>query len=246
MSHLKRTNISLTLQKGITSPRAFVEYDHSKDPEPKYFQEILQNSLSKESTKKFCEDFLALFRPKRNKQPVPCAIGAADSGKTSLFLPVFQKVPLNRIARVTKQKNFNKAMIDKSTEVIFLDQAFVGLLDADDWQIICQGGFTSHDSKWKKAEGFNSTATMYITCQAEMDIGAGHKEAMERRLNKYFFKSHHVLYLRQTNGCEKTPWSALCGRKRYQATPHKMQRRRQLCKETACLRRNYKTSLPYH
>ena len=80
-------------------------------------------------------------------------------------------------------------MIDKSTEVIFLDEAFAGLLDVDDWEIICQGGFTSHDSKWKKAEGFNSTATMYITCQAEMDFGAGHKEALESRLNKFFFKS---------------------------------------------------------
>ena len=101
-----------------------------------------------------------MFRPKEHKQLVPCAIGFADSGKTSLFAPVFQIVPLNRIARVTKQKSFNKAMIDNSTEIIVLDEAFPGLLEIDDWKILCQEGFTSHDVKWKKAGGFHCNASM--------------------------------------------------------------------------------------
>ena len=120
---------------------------------------------------------------------MPCAIGASDSGKTSLFSPVFQIVPLSRIARVTKQKSFNKSMIDSSTEVIFLDEAYNNLLDIDDWKIICQGGFTSHDVKWKKAQGFHCRASMYITCQQEMDFGEAHNDAMNRRLHKYFFRS---------------------------------------------------------
>ena len=122
-----------------------------KDPEPRYFEQMLRNSLEEEDIRQFCTDFLALFRPKEHKQRVPCAIGSPDSGKVSLFSPVFQIVPLSRIARVTKQKNFNKAMIDDLTEVIFLDEAYPGLLDIDDWKIMCQRGFTSHDSKWKKA-----------------------------------------------------------------------------------------------
>lgn len=80
-------------------------------------------------------------------------------------------------------------MIDSSTEVIFLDEAYSNLLDIDDWKIICQGGFTSHDVKWKKAQGFHCRASMYITCQQEMDFGEEHNDAMNRRLNKYFFKS---------------------------------------------------------
>lgn len=52
-----------------------------------------------------------------------------------------------------KQKNFNKAMIDNLTEVIFLDEAHPGLLDIDDWKIMCQGGYTLHNAKWKKAQG---------------------------------------------------------------------------------------------
>ena len=181
-----------------------MDYNHTEDPEPKYFEEILRNSYSEDDIKRFCTDFLALFRPKQHKQPVACAIGLADSGKTSLFSPVFQIVPLNRIARVTKQKNVNKAMIDRYTEVIFLNEAFAGLLDVDDWKIICQGGFTSHDAKWKKAEGFHCTATMFVTCHADMDFSADHNEAMDRR-----FRVFRVSYLRKTTGYENTPWTAL-------------------------------------
>ena len=120
---------------------------------------------------------------------MPCATGASDSGKTSLFSPVFQIVPLSRIVRVTKQTSFNESMNDSSTEVIFLDEAYANLLDIDDWKISCQGGFTSHDVKWKQAKGFHCRASMYITCQQEMDFGKAHNDAMNRRLHKYYFKS---------------------------------------------------------
>lgn len=174
-------------------------------PETKYFDEILRNSLSDEDVKTFRADILGLFQPKQLKQPVPCTIGATNSGKTSLFSPIFQIVPLNRIAHVTKQKHFNKAMIDSSTE------AFAGLLDIDDWKIIFQGGFTSHDLKWKKAKGFHCTATMFITCQVDMDFGVEH-DKMAKCLNKYHFKSLPNGNPKQTGGLEIMPWITLCGR----------------------------------
>jgi len=167
----------------------YVPYNSFADPDPEYFKQILESSLSEEQMRRFCSDFLALFQPKEHKQPVPCATGASDSGKTSLFSPVFQIVPLCRIAHVTKQKSFNKSMIDSTTEVIFLDVAYTNLFDIDDWKIICQGGFTSHDVKWKKAQGFHCRTSTYITCQQEMDFGEAHNDAMNRRLNKYFFQS---------------------------------------------------------
>ena len=121
--------------------------------------------------------------------------GASDSSKTSLFSPVFQIVPLSGIARVTKQKSFNKSMVDSSTEVIFLDEAYTSLLAIDDWKIICQGGFTSHDVKWKKAQAFHWRASMYMysynvwVCQQEINFGEAHNDAMNRRLRKYSFRS---------------------------------------------------------
>jgi len=80
-------------------------------------------------------------------------------------------------------------MIDSTTEVIFLDEAYTNLLDIDDWKITCPAGFTSHDVKWKRAQGFHFRTSMYITCQQEMDFGEAHNDVMKRRLNKYFFQS---------------------------------------------------------
>ena len=45
----------------------------------------------------------------------------------------------SKIARVTKQREFNKAMIDEETELINLDEARVELMEVDDWKIITQG-----------------------------------------------------------------------------------------------------------
>ena len=79
------------------------------------------------------------------------------------------------------------------TEEIFLDEAYANLLDLDEWKIICQGGFTFHDVKWKQVKGFHCRVSMYITCQQEMDFGKAHNDAMNRRLHKYYFKSlRHV------------------------------------------------------
>ena len=160
--------LALFQQKGLITPRAFVDYDRLKDPEPRYFEAILWNSLPEDEIWQFCGDFLGLFHPKEHKQAVLCAIGSPDSGKTSLFSPVFLIIPLSRISHITKQKSFNKAMINNLTEVIFLNEPYAGLLGIDDWKVICQGGFTSHDTKWKKAQGFHCSVTMYITCQVEM------------------------------------------------------------------------------
>ncbi|XP_048589692.1 uncharacterized protein LOC116617698 [Nematostella vectensis] len=176
-------------QKGHVSPRAFIKYRHTDEPNPRYFRETLQNSLDDSQIAEFLRDFLDLFRPKVHKQKVPCAIGPPDSGKTSLFAPVFQVIPLERIARVTKQKGFSKSMINAETEVIFLDEASESILDIDDWKILCQGGYTAHDAKWKGAAGFKMTASMFITCQQEMNFGPLHNAAMDKRLNKYTFKS---------------------------------------------------------
>ena len=67
-------------------------------------------------------------------------VGEANSGKTSLFAPIFSIVPPTNIARVTKQKSFNKTMIDEETEVILIDEATVNLMDIDDWKLLSQGG----------------------------------------------------------------------------------------------------------
>ena len=176
---------------GVVTPRAFAKYDPSKQPDGKYFREILQNSLTEVEIGEFCEDFLRLlnFNKKRHKDRVPCLIGDANSGKTSLFQPILALVHHSKIATVTKQRAFNKAMITKSTEVIFIDEASTSTMDIDDWKILTQGGYTACDVKYQTAKSFINRCPMLITAQQKLQFKAEDQPAMDRRLRNYTFKS---------------------------------------------------------
>ena len=119
---------------GHITPRAFSKYDPTKDSDPKYFKEILENSVSVVEVQLFCEDFLKLLNhnKKRHKDKVPCLVGAANSGKTSLFQPILGLVHHHNVVTITKQRVFNKAMINRFTQVIFIDEASPSTLDIDD------------------------------------------------------------------------------------------------------------------
>ena len=136
-------------QVGKVSPRAFCAYDPERDADPKYFREILENSLSESEVATFGEDFLRLlnYNKKKHKDRVPCLVGAANSGKTSLFFPIQGLIHHGNIATVTKQRAFNKAMITPFTEVIFIDEADESALDIAGWKILTQRGYTAHDVK---------------------------------------------------------------------------------------------------
>lgn len=173
---------------GQITPRAFSLYDPFKTPDPKYFREILDNSLTDAEIGQFCHDFLNLLRynQKRHKDKVPCLIGAPDSGKTSLFLPMLGLIHYTNVATITKQKIFNKAMITKFTEVIFIDEVSSSMLDVDDWKTLTQGGYTACDVKYKSARSFFNRCPMIMTAQQRLEFKEDlDKEAMDRRL-RYF------------------------------------------------------------
>jgi len=65
-----------------------------------------------------------------------CLIGEPNSGKTSLFTPISRLIPARYIAMISKQKAFNKSLVDKNTQIIFLDEAHTKLMDPDDWKIL--------------------------------------------------------------------------------------------------------------
>jgi len=77
-----------------------------------------------EEISSFCEDFVRLlyYNKKRHKDKVPCLVGDANSGKTSLFFPILGLVHHGNMATVTKQRAFNKSM-SPFMEVIFIDEA---------------------------------------------------------------------------------------------------------------------------
>ena len=139
----------------------------------------------------FCEDFLKLlnFNKKCHKDKVPCLIGDANSGKTSLFHPILGLVHHTNIATITKQRVFNKAMISKSTEVIFIDEASTSTMDVDDWKILTQGGYTAYNVKYQTAKSFINRCPMLLTAQNKLEFKPEDQPAMDRRLRNYNFKS---------------------------------------------------------
>ena len=156
-------------QVGKISPRAFCSFDSARDPDPKYFREVLENSLSPQEVAKFCDDFLKLllYNKNQHKEKVPCLVGDANSGKTSLLMPILGLIHYGNVATVTKQKAFNKLMITPFIEVIFIDEATERTPDIDDWKILTQGGYAAHDVKYQRARAFINRCPMLNTSQKE-------------------------------------------------------------------------------
>ena len=127
---------------GRITPRAYCKYDPSTPPIPRYFREILENSLSGPEIQSFCHYFLKLLEHhgKKHKDRVPYLVGDSNSGKISLFLPILGVIHYSRVATITKQGAFNKAVITPEMQVVFLDEDTMSLLKIDDWKTITRGG----------------------------------------------------------------------------------------------------------
>ena len=108
--------------------------------------------------------------------------------QTPLILPV-TVILFRYIAMITKQKSFNRSLVDQHSQVIFLNEAHTGLLDPEDWKILTQGGLTAHDRKYKKTTPAIIRCTMFITCQKEVDFGEDHNGPMDVLLRKFHFRS---------------------------------------------------------
>ena len=120
---------------------------------------------------------------------MPCLIGAAISGKTSLFQPLLGLTHHSHIATITKQRAFNKAMINCFTEMIFIDEASPSTLAIDNWKILTQGVYTACDVKYKTAKSFINRCPMLLTAQQQLEFGPEDQPAMDRRLRNFTFKS---------------------------------------------------------
>ena len=139
----------------------------------------------------------AEFQPKEAQRESACLVGEPHSGKTSLFYPILGLIHHSNVAAITKQKVFNKAVIGKTTELIFIDEATPSSLDVDDWKILTQGGYTACDVKYKTAKSFFNRCPMFMTAQQELQFKDEDQHAIDRRLRYYC--------------CASTLWNVLCG-----------------------------------
>ena len=85
---------------------------------------------------------------------------------------------------ITKQRVFNKAMINRFTEVIFIDEACPSTLDIDDWKILTQGGYTACDVKYKTAKSFINRCPMLLTAQKKLEFQPEDQPATFKSLPK--------------------------------------------------------------
>lgn len=131
-------NVIFVDKVGFVIFRVFLFYDFLKVLQLKYFWEVLENSLLEVDIVLFCEDFLRFFyfNKKKYKERVFCLVGEVDSGKMSFFYLIFGLIYYNNVVMVIKQKVFNKVMINKYIEVIFIDEVILLILDVDDWKIL--------------------------------------------------------------------------------------------------------------
>lgn len=110
-------------QIGKVTPRSFCPYKPNQVPNAKYFDQILESSLTSDEVCSFCKEYVKLlnYNKKKHKDKVLCLVGDANRSKTGLFFfPILGLIHHGNIARVTKQRAFNKCMIMPFTEVIFM------------------------------------------------------------------------------------------------------------------------------
>ena len=108
-------------------------------------------------------------------------------------------------------------MINKHTEVIFIDEATLSTLDVDDWKILTRGGYTACDVKYRTARSFFNRCPMFMTAQQKLAFNPEDQQAMDRRLRYYYFKSLPNPKKRATQWLLKHPmeciaWAALKAR----------------------------------
>ena len=160
-------------------------------PDAKHFREILENSLSPEDIGRFCEDFVKLlhYNKKKHKDKVPCLIGDASSGKTSLFFPILSLVHHGNVATVTKQRAFSKSMITPFTEVIFIDEGHGEDLGYRRLENIDPRWLFGARRQIPVGQIVHKSMPYAYHQQQRLDFGPSDQPVMDRRLNTYEFRS---------------------------------------------------------
>ena len=179
---------------GKISPRAFVKYHYEEDkvPKPKLFITGLQNSFPDTSTKRhFMRKYYQClctghFQHKTKKL---CVIGPKDSGKTSWVAPLQGIIPVNRIATVTKERQFSTQCINDNTQLIFMDEWSSYSIDAETAKKLFQGGFYVSSVKHQKPTTSILKCPFYITAMEVPSFGEMDDPAIQRRLTIFETKS---------------------------------------------------------
>lgn len=131
--------------EGKVVPRAYVDYDlTTASGDGGYFESSILNSFPDlldrvNFVNKLYQCFL--YRQLPHKATKLVTVGESNSGKSS-WAKVFSGIlAKSKIATVSKEKVFGLAQINKSTELIFIDEWSNETLSADNAKLLFQGKY---------------------------------------------------------------------------------------------------------
>ena len=90
--------------------------------------------------------------------------GPSDSGKTTLIVPILEVLDEDKVASVTREGRFCAQMLNKQTQLLFIDEWRPDALQVDDAKFIFQGGRQCISVKNMAPKTFVFRSGAFITC----------------------------------------------------------------------------------
>ena len=176
---------------GLISPRAFMPYDCSTMPQPRYFKQGVLNSFPDKIVRaKFCNKFYQCLLAGKMPHKI-CKLvvaGPKDSGKTSWACIFHRIVPKNKIASITGEGQFSAAMIKPDTQLVIIDKWSSRTLQSHLAKTILQGGWMATAVKHGLPRTVMNNSPFYITSNEVPDFGDD-DENVKRRIAIFRTKS---------------------------------------------------------
>ena len=169
------------------SPRSFVPYDSTKEPNAGYFKDGILHSFPDDVIRsrflnKFYQCLVAGKMPQKTRKLVTS--GPKDSGKTSWAAIFHRLIPANAVATITKENQFSASMVDENTQIVIIDEWSASKMESDLAKTLLQGGWMTTAVMHKLPRCFFNLCPFYITTNKIPDFGA-EQEHVSRRLAIY-------------------------------------------------------------
>lgn len=181
---------------GRVSPRCYRPLKSISNCDGEYFSSSIYNSFPDlfervQFVNKLYQCFLCHQLPHKVRKLV--VYGPCDSGKSSWANVFFGLMPKNKIAILTKEKNFGSSMISDDTELLYVDEWCKEMLSPDSIKTLFQGGYFAQSVKHQTPRMQAMSAGVFMTCNELPNFGEEQANIM-RRLSVYETKTLEIQY----------------------------------------------------
>ena len=168
----------------IVSPRAYLPYNPSTQPQPGFFRDGVLNCFPRNEIRvnflnKYYQCLVACRMPQKVRKLV--VAGPKDSGKTSWASVFHRIIPPSNIASITSERHFSAAMLKEDTQLIILDDWSADTIGSDLAKTILQGGWLVTAVKHQSPRCLRNNSPFFITTNAVPKFG-DEDENVKRRI----------------------------------------------------------------